>query len=72
MNKNTIVDDYSDDLDWDDDLDFEDREAEKNKNKKMQAKRRLSVKRRMDDYLEHKRAKAHSKYLDSYDDFSYD
>lgn len=72
MSKNTFVDDYSDDLDWDDDLDFDEREAEKNKSKRLHAKRKLNVKRRMDDYLENKRAKAHSKYLDSFDDVSYD
>ena len=72
MSKNTFVDDYSDDLDWEDHLDFDEREAEKNKSKRLQAKRKLNVKRRMDDYLENKRAKAHSKYLDSFDDLSYD
>ena len=72
MSKNTIVDDYSDALDCDDGLDFDEREAEKNKSKRLHAKRKLNVKRRMDDYLESKHAKAHSKYLDSFDDFSYD
>ncbi len=72
MSKNNIVDDYSDDFDWEDELDFEEREAEKNRNKKKQAKRKLNVKRRMDDYLESRQAESHSRYLDSFDDFSYD
>lgn len=66
------MDDYSDDFDWEDDTDFDDREAEKKKNKNKQAIRKLNVKRKMDDYLDSRRAKAQSRYLDSFDDFSYD
>ena len=70
MSKNNIVDDYSDDFDWEEE--FEGREAEKNKNKARDTSRRLNVKRRMDDYLESKRAKSQSRYLNSFDDLSFD